>query len=297
MKLFTTILSTVLAFASISLSAEQEFSVDVGAGYRHDDIKGCFKNMDFYTINARARVISECYYGRFDADYGWMNPKHKKECFALYPAILEDESCSELDFNFKTKQNGYAYDFSAAVGYPFVFECGTFQVIPVIGYSFHKIHQDEKTHDKFCDSSCADCSTSFVGCNDWKCKADWKWYSPFIGVDLAYNVSCFDFFAELEYHPNFFQHKKFQQGFVGAIGATYNIDCNWNVGVRVDYKYFAHNKKKRHCESGHILSGTDSCSNDDFCGLEGWVDCCTNSVDIHSDVKSIGARVEVSYLF
>lgn len=298
MKFLSTLFAALLVSTSLSAFSQPDFGVEVGTGYRHDEVKGLFKNMNYVTLNGRLKVMGDCYYGRFDADYAWMiNQNRRIDEFASDDSNIEIEipvfgselvksssssssssyssyssssyssssssssyESSSSDSSFwENRRKGHAYDFTVAVGYPISFECGQITVIPVIGYGYRKICQKSEfrfetdsseptvvpaegvpteiasAEDSLSSSSKE--SLSYV-VDRISMEKDLKWSSMLVGVDIGYQMCSWNFYSELEYYPNFFQYKKYEQGFSAAVGADYDIDCDIYAGARIDYKQF-----------------------------------------------------------
>lgn len=250
MKFFNSILITTLALVSANLVADTNVTVDGGLGWRYDKLKHTtFDNNHSVMINTRAQVsLDDGIYGRIDADYAWMIKDSKKAhaTFINLNSINEvanstDEVVNSTDdlsnsiteistesVVARAKRTGYAYDITAAAGYEFCFCDGQLGVAPLIGYTYQRLQQKSHFHAKtlLVDGEPAHSSRTI------KC----EWYSLLVGVDVHYAIDCWDLFAELQYYPNFFQHHSFKNGYSCDLGAKYQIDNNWDAGVRLQYR-------------------------------------------------------------
>lgn len=132
-------------------------SFELGVGWRRDQIKWNlhqfessrldinsharrhFKDLNFYTAQAKVQLISNCYYIRLSADYGLSDKGRLHNHVELETPLLKRLGGDvDLFFNKHVKRRSEVYDFSGAVGYPLTFCCNTIDVIPLIGFSFHR---------------------------------------------------------------------------------------------------------------------------------------------------------------
>ena len=175
-----------------------------------------------------------------------------------------------MDFHFgfsdrrrTTIDDKYVYGVSGAIGYPFFFCDCTMIVAPVIGYSFDEqnVRFDDEGFDfEFCDGYEQDrcCRQTFNS----------RWYGPFVGVDFNYRPygDCWNFYADLEFHWGDFRGRKSggdgadwfdrgnrrsreAKGWVGCIGAEYDLHNCWTLGLNVKFQDWSANRHHRICDS------------------------------------------------
>lgn len=153
-------------------------SVDFSVGWRRDRLdwkvrdldssyvpghaksKLHFNDINSYTLSANARWCGSAYYVRLSADYGLTDKGRAEERFKLsshsylyHPVRVETSD--------PIKRRSEVYDFDGAVGYPFTFCCCRLNVIPLIGFSFHRQHlRVKQERDYYCESS-SSCSSGY----------------------------------------------------------------------------------------------------------------------------------------
>lgn len=180
-----------LFFASFcALCSGEDFaSFEVGVGWRRDnlqwkainfddlshfDLSGKshlnFKEINTYTCNAKARWSGEAYRIRLSADYGTTVNGRSHETITLLRQLSSSSSSpipSDIPqssfFGFEScriKPRSEVYDFTGAVGYPWVLFCGQFYVSPMVGYSFHRQHWRAQGHKHMSSSSSSSSSSS-----------------------------------------------------------------------------------------------------------------------------------------
>jgi hypothetical protein len=263
--------------------------VSFEAGYRHDSIdwrtrfpsddpflktSTRFKDLDIFQIGVHGRSTIGCnFYVRGSAYWGWILDGDFRRSAEI------DFNQSNLfsgpgDFNFglsdrfrSTIDDKYVFGVGAAIGYPFYFCDCTLVLAPVIGYAFDEqnIRVDDRGFgfDAFDSYGSADhgcCRNTFIS----------RWYGPFVGVDFdwrPYN-SCFNVWAELEFHWGSFRGKtsnldEYDSGFTGfdrrnrhsrdatawvfAAGFDYDL-CNcWTIGLSVKFQDWSANRHHRRC--------------------------------------------------
>jgi hypothetical protein len=140
-----------LAIANLCYSECQQ-SVEVGFGWRRDNLNWNVKDMDssyicaeadshiifkgieYYTTYAKAKWMGDRFYARLGADYGLSFKGRAKERFHLDTSYC----CADVVVHTSdpVKRRSEEFDFNGAVGYPL---CGCrWNVIPLIGFSFHR---------------------------------------------------------------------------------------------------------------------------------------------------------------
>lgn len=156
-------------------------SVDCSVGWRRDNLdwkvhrldssyvsghansRIQFNDINSYTLSAKARWAGSAYYIRASAEYGLSDKGRAQERFKIdSPHLFHPIRVETSD---RIKRRSEVYDFDAAVGYPFTFCCCRLNIIPLIGFSFHRQHLRVKNEKEFsCSSSC---SSSHSSCSDF----------------------------------------------------------------------------------------------------------------------------------
>jgi len=272
--------------------------VSFEAGYRRDTIdwrtrfpsddpfltsSRRFKDLDIFQIGVHGRSTLGCnFYVRGNAYWGWILDGDFKHSSRVDQSISDEFCNSNARFGFadhtrSTIDDQYVFGIGAAVGYPFYFCDCTMILAPVIGYAFDEqnVEVDDVRFrfDGFNDSYCSSSSS----CGDGCCERSFisRWYGPFVGVDFDWRPwnSCFNLWAELEYHwgsfrgrtshhfneESFFnldgrnRHSKDAEAWVFAAGFDYDL-CNcWTVGLSVKFQDWSANRHHRRCdESGDV---------------------------------------------
>lgn len=270
------------------------------AGYRQDSIdwrtrfpsddpflksSTRFEDLDIFQIGVHGRSTLGCnFYVRGSAYWGWIldgDFKHNGNLNFSNGVFSDRDLHLGFSDSFRsTIDDQYVFGLSAAIGYPFFFCDCTLVLAPVIGYSVDEqnieVQNRELTLDRFGsygpardrgDHGC--CETSFIS----------RWYGPFVGVDFDWRPcnSCFDVWAELEYHwgnfrgktsdlsnyDNFFgfdrrnRHSNNATAWVFSAGFDYDL-CNcWTMGLSVKFQDWAANRHHKTCvESGLSYFGS-----------------------------------------
>lgn len=150
---------TTLLFTLISslLFADCCQSFDVSVGWRRDSLDWKlkridspyyysefvnshinFKDINMYTINGEGKWVGSEYYIRCKADYGSTFKGRAHENFFIDSPVLW---CPvRVHTSDPIKRRSEAYDFNAAVGYPFLLCCNRLSVVPLIGFAFNRQH-------------------------------------------------------------------------------------------------------------------------------------------------------------
>lgn len=246
----------ILSAFSFSLACADDCcqSLEMSAGWRRDDLdwktnklrgKGIrgyvnskihFKDIDFYTLSAKAKWVGTNYYIRASAEYGLSTKGRADEEFYLKSReVVYPLSISTSD---SVKRNSEVYDFDLAAGYPFTFCDCSLSITPLIGFSYHRQHfrvkeksphsggccydetssfkgssfcvkssnpfvYDDISSNPFASSSYSDQIASELGLFNWHRTDSYRftWYGFYLGMDIAYALdSCWTIFTELEGH-------------------------------------------------------------------------------------------------
>ena len=146
-----------------------------------------FKDIDSYTLSAKARWAGTAYYIRCSAEYGLTDKGRARERFNIHSPYLYYPI--SVDTSDRIKRRSEVYDFDGAVGYPFVFCDCRLNIVPLIGFSFHRQHLRVKDDHEFsCYSSCSSSSSSDCGC-----------CSSSDSSSCSHHSSCSEFF---DYHSS-----------------------------------------------------------------------------------------------
>lgn len=230
-------------------------SIDFGFGWRRDNIKWKitgieessvdaiasshlkFEDIESYTYHGKARWAGSAFYIRLAGDYGSTFKGHFHERFAIDSPLLGGVLRTHVEHPVKRKSE--VFDFTGAVGYPFLTCDNCLMIVPVIGYSFHRqrFRVNDKTDNSFTSSNFSLESTnpffddsspfvtssgsmtdysfnpfssnsqsniaSLIGFSQKKFTENYRftWYGPFVGIDLAWGLDeVWTLFTELEYH-------------------------------------------------------------------------------------------------
>jgi len=202
--------------------------VSFEAGYRRDTIdwktrfpsddpflrsNTRFKDLDIFQIGVHGRsTLGRNFYVRGSAYWGWIldgDFRRSTELDFSTSGLFSDVGDVEFGLSDRfrsTIDDQYVFGLGAAVGYPFYFCDCTLILAPVIGYSFDE--QNVRVDDRIFDFGDFDsygsgehecCRHTFIS----------RWYGPFVGVDFDWHPynSCFNVWAELEYHWGSFRGK------------------------------------------------------------------------------------------
>jgi len=263
--------------------------VSFEAGYRRDTIdwktrfpsddpflrsNTRFKDLDIFQIGVHGRsTLGRNFYVRGSAYWGWIldgDFRRSTELDFSTSGLFSDVGDVEFGLSDRfrsTIDDQYVFGLGAAVGYPFYFCDCTLILAPVIGYSFDE--QNVRVDDRIFDFGDFDsygsgehecCRHTFIS----------RWYGPFVGVDFDWHPynSCFNVWAELEYHWGSFRgktnnlgddesgfygidrrnrHSNDAQAWVFSAGLDYDL-CNcWTIGLSVKFQDWSANRHHRFC--------------------------------------------------
>lgn len=184
LAIFSTLMFALTSSLLFSVCVDDDGcpSVECSVGWRRDSLDWKVRDMDSsyirgkakshikfddinsYTLSAKAKWAGSAYYVRFSGEYGLTDKGRAEERFRIkspylyYPVgVTTDEPI---------KRRSEVYDINAAVGYPFSFFCCRLNIIPLIGFSFHRQHLRVKEDEHFsCYSSCSSSSCSGSSCS------------------------------------------------------------------------------------------------------------------------------------
>lgn len=294
MRKWITFLMTVLAGSTFSHADANLGQLNFEAGYRQDSIswsnhfpssdpvvstKHKFEDIEIFQIGLQGRTTIGCnFYVRGSAYWGWVLDGNFKNEASTYGSF-GGSSFGSGQCNKTLIDDRYVFGVGAAVGYPFFFCDCTMAIAPVIGYSFDQqtlraenggIGFDDSGYYGYGpngDGGC--CRRTFTN----------RWYGPFVGLDFVYRpyCTCWDIFAELEYHWGNFKGKRSHReafdfgdssqdrrsndvrGWVFACGADYDIDECWTAGFSLKFQdWKAHKKHHNHGSYGSDSYGSSS---------------------------------------
>lgn len=160
-------------------------SFDVSVGWRRDSIDWknrkidssyvygkarsdlLFKDINSYTLSAKARWVGSAFYVRCSAEYGLSDNGRARERFKIHSPYLYHPISVETSEPIKRRSE--VYDFDGAVGYPFTFLCCRLNIIPLIGFSFHRQHLRVRDDHYCCSYSCCysddSCCSKYFYCH------------------------------------------------------------------------------------------------------------------------------------
>lgn len=118
-----------------------------------------FKDLDSYTISAKAKWLGSGYYIRASGDLGFTWKGNSEEHFKVRSPILS-HSVAVKDKS-SVKRNSEVFDLNLAAGYPFRFCDCRLMIAPLIGVSMHR--QQIRVRGPQ-ESSYSSCSSSSCGC-------------------------------------------------------------------------------------------------------------------------------------
>lgn len=270
---FTLALLTSSLFASCAGRVCQ--SVDVEVGWRRDSLDWktdrlrssyinarvddhiLFKDINSYTISAQANWVSSDYYIRLSGQYGTVDKGRAHERFNIHSSYL----LFPLDINTSDpiKRRSEVYDFDAALGYPFTFFCCRLNVIPLIGFSFHRQHLRVKEKDE--SSSCCFSYYDYPrnSCEFFQCHSSSSFFvessNPFIrdpssnpfGSPSSPSISS-DLGLSNPHRTDTYRFTWY--GFYLGADIAYAIDCCWTLFWDTEFHFFDNCHRKRKSWTG-----------------------------------------------
>jgi hypothetical protein len=261
--LMASLLSCSAAFAFWPEATDS--SLEIGVGYRQDRLEWKtssnfgsssyghyglplklrshlkWRDLQIWQIEGRGKYVTcDNIYLRANGDYGWIT--HGKNTDSDF-VTLNDYSYnnnSELEFaHSKSKARGHVYDAKLAVGYQFKMCDDSFAIAPLVGYSWHGQHIEDRhlkqnfyvnddtivmdeieaasvrsrssrsssdySSASFSDFSSSSDSYSYGSHHGKHSRYHTRWNGPFIGFDFDYRFGCgceadWEVFGGYEFH-------------------------------------------------------------------------------------------------
>lgn len=301
------LLSLLMSSFTAVLSADMistfgiQGGIQGGVGYRQDSIS--WKMEDFEKVNPTANsdvhfkdleiillgvkfkgLLAPSLYSRASFDYGWiidgsmreeltLNNRHKSDHFDNNGLLTEGRFNRAVVYN-KEKGNSYVFDLDIGFGLPFYCCCDTFQIAPMIGFSYDRqqikignrerifAHPNRHFPQILSGDEVRHCTKSSYSFST-------AWWGPWIGFDFFYVVNCWNLFGEFELHYGraernrnssvgieYFDHYSRTKTFWGTtsrLGANYTCDENWYIEATISYTHWASNM---HRDTLYLSSGT-----------------------------------------
>ena len=243
-----------------------EFALD--AGYRFDELKWniagnldgnnpnilselTWENLRTFQLKlSNTTTIKKVIYLRGYLDYGWIHAGDNQDS-----DYAGDDRTLEFSRSNNNSDDGDMLDGSIGIGYRFTFRGDTFQLIPLIGYSYHE--QNLRMTDGYQTIPAAG---SFPGLDS---TYETRWYGPWLGVDFKIRTRAFDSFikrvlfyttleghsvdyeAEADWnlrtdfeHPKSFEHEAEGYGIIIKVGTQLLLSDHWAVNISYDYSYW-----------------------------------------------------------
>lgn len=290
MRKWITLLMTLLVGCGSYANANMG-QVSFEAGYRHDSIdwrtrfpsddpflktSTRFKDLDIFQIGVHGRsTVGNNFYVRGSAYWGWIidGDFRRNAQLDFSPGnFISGPSDLTLGFSDRlrsTVDDHYVFGVGGAIGYPFYLCDCTLILAPVIGYSFDEqnVRVDDRNFDFGGFDSYASSSSNHNSCRHTFIS---RWYGPFVGVDFDWRpyASCFNVWAELEFHWGSFRgktsnindddsgvfafyhrnrHSNEARAWVFAAGIEYDLCSNWTVGLSAKFQDWSANRHHRTC--------------------------------------------------
>lgn len=250
-----------------------------------------WKNLNIWLIDARGKYVTcDNVYLRGNADYGWITSGKNTDSDCIgdrYDSNFESSRSS-------SKAKGHVYDVRFALGYQFKLCDDSFAIAPVIGYSWHGKHLNDKNlrqnfynyEDDCVDSvytcsrssydTCGYDSSSYSNCYSYggtHSKYHARWNGPFIGFDFDYTFCCeWAFFGGYEFHwaeyhakadwglrqdlcDGFRQHAKNFYGNILDLGIKWDFcDC-YTLALRGEFQWWNATKGRDNSKIAGVSCG------------------------------------------
>lgn len=192
-----------------------------------DDLyKSQWKHLNMVNVGLEGRLETCCgIYGRFNGNYGWIaHGKYQpRGAFNGSTEFLANTLSNQgLAPSPRKNVQGHSWDVDLGVGYNLKFCCETFQIAPMLGWSYYNMNL-----------------------RTYKDRA-------FMDLNGDINLRLFDLNIDLGELQSFGKGKAFYNAYwtgpwVG-FDADYRYDCNWSLFMTFEYHY------SRHIGKGHARS-------------------------------------------
>lgn len=232
-------------------------SLEIGVGYRRDKLEWKtesdfynqeyatgfplglnshlkWRNLNIWQIEAKGKYVTcDNIYLRANGDYGWITSGKNSDSDSISLYGLDDS----VEFaHSHSKAKGHVYDAKLAVGYQFKMCDDSFAIAPLIGYSWHGQHIEDRHLRQnlyFDGSPFSDYSYG----NGRHSHYHTRWNGPFIGFDFDYRFGCgceanWELFGAYEFH-----------------WANYHAKAEWNLRTDL-FDGFRHRAKNAY---GHVF--------------------------------------------
>jgi hypothetical protein len=294
--LMASLLSCSAAWAFWPEAAES--SLEIGVGYRQDRLewktknhfdspgyncyedKSCYeiptrvsshlkwRDLDIWLIEARGKYVTcDNIYLRANGDYGWItHGKCRDRDFVSFRGYDDDSDSSSEFSRSRARARGHVYDARIALGYQFRLCDDSLSVDPVVGYSWHGQHIEDR-HLRQHSSSSSECSddlrntygSSSSSSGRKHARYHTRWNGPFIGFDFDYRFGCcceWTIFGDYEFHwahyhararwhlrddfidGRFRHHAKNAYGHIFDIGVRYDFCECWFASVKGEFQWW-----------------------------------------------------------
>lgn len=229
--------------------------LEVDAGYKYDRIdekvsindtadpaflllrEKQFKNIQSYLLGARAllEIPYTCFFLKGAGHYGW-------ECHGSF----------NNEHIVRGNLDGYTWDASGAIGYPFCV-CDCFSIAPLVGFSYDFQHLKVK--------HTSTTLSKLFAIDAGGARSNSSWFGPWVGLDFFYDTyfycSPVTYDAGYEFHYgrtnlqwkqkfndphtlgfSYHTHFKNMIGNVFHLGSTYTFWDSSTLGLRLQYTYW-----------------------------------------------------------
>lgn len=241
-----------------------------------------WKDLQIWEVEAVGRYVTcDNVYVRANGDYGWITSGKNRDTdsinFGEYSGYGSGYGNSFEFARSKSKASGHVYDAEIAIGYQFKWCDCSLAVTPLVGYSWHGQHindkhlrQDfyacdevvtlpvEETRSYYSSYSCSD-DYSYSSCGRHSTYKT-RWNGPFVGFDFDYQFGCgcdwdWQIFGKYEFHwaqyrasakwnlrpdlgDGFHHHAKNAWGNIFDIGVRWDFCECWTLAVKGEFQWW-----------------------------------------------------------
>ena len=203
-----------------------------------------WNNLKIFQLRlANETVIHEVVYARWLISYGWIYGGDNQDS-----DYLEDNRNLEFSRSTNSADDGHTLDWSIGIGPRFTFGGNRFEIMPLVGYSFHEQHL-----------TMSDGLQTIPPLGPFSGLAstyDTEWRGPWVGVDFkltsrrpigvfkhagfytSFEYHLGDYYAEANWnlrttfaHPKSFEQEADGQGYVFSIGTKLYFNPHWALTV------------------------------------------------------------------